>query len=292
MHGDVEPDLTDDALPTPEEAFLRASGRESGLLRTLRNSRVLFYPGAGGDISPALRFAEIGAIDTVLYCDYIDRVPRAVFNDFAMMGRHRGREARDVHASELGQRCRADFFPCSRRRWGRRDDDASNPVIGRVMELRLYGPDEAPLTFIYLDTEAIQTYIHVWSMVRCAPLIVVVQDHGRGGLWTQLGGDCLMYTAAPVLPRFLWVGSNAWPNYSQISRPDVDHHSLHRNERTLWECTLPDRINPDSPLRFLVADDPTVVDANRAARLQPFEIPVDVRRRAGIPAQSHLMADG
>ncbi|MBM4059057.1 MAG: hypothetical protein FJ275_12630, partial [Planctomycetes bacterium] len=260
MQRDLDPDPTRGTLPAPKDAFLRASGRASGLLHTLRNSRVLFYPGAGSDISPALRFAAIGAIDTVLYCDYIDRVPRV---DFEMMGHYRAREDRDVHASELRQHCRADFFPAIRHPFGRRNDDESNPVIGRVMELQSYGPDEGRLTFIYLDTEAIQTYIHVWGAAGLAPLLVVVQDHGKGGLWTQLGGDCLMYTAAPVLPQFLWVGSEAWPHYNQISRPDVDHHSLHRNERTLWECTLPDRINPDSPLRFLVASDQAVVDPNR-----------------------------
>ena len=209
MPANVDPDPTDDTLPTPEEAILRATDRERGLLRTLRNSRVLFYPGAGRDISPALRFAEIGAIDTVLYCDYINRVPRAVFDDLEMRGRFHGREARDVHASELGQRCRADFFPALQHRWGRRDDDEANPVIGGVMEMRSYGPDAGLFTFIYLDTEAIQTYIHVWGVAGDAPLIVVVQNHGFGGLWTSLGGDCLMYTAAPLLPFFFTSGISA-----------------------------------------------------------------------------------
>lgn len=290
MPANVDPDLTDDTLPTPEEAILRATGRERGLLRTLRNSRVLFYPGAGGDISPALRFAEIGAIDTVLYCDYINRVPRAVFDDLEMRGRFHGREARDVHASELGQRCRADFFPFVRAQSGRRDDDQANPVIGRVMQMRSYGPDEGLFTFIYLDTEAIQTYIHVWGAAGLAPLIVVVQNHLFGGLWTSLGGDCLMYTAAPLLPHFLYVGdggSEPWPHYRQISRAVVDTRSLYKSQRTLWECTLVDRINPDSPLRFLVANDHTAVDPNRAALLQPFGMPEEVRRAAGIPPQSN-----
>jgi len=295
MPANVDPDPTDDTLPTPEEAILRATDRERGLLRTLRNSRVLFYPGAGRDISPALRFAEIGAIDTVLYCDYINRVPRAVFDDLEMRGRFHGREARDVHASELGQRCRADFFPALQHRWGRRDDDEANPVIGGVMEMRSYGPDAGLFTFIYLDTEAIQTYIHVWGVAGDAPLIVVVQNHGFGGLWTSLGGDCLMYTAAPLLPLFLYVGdigSEAWPNYRQISRAALDAQSMHRSQRSLWECTLPDRINPDSPLRFLVANDHTAADPNRAARLQPFGMPEEVRRAAGIPLQSNPTPGG
>lgn len=295
MPASFDPDLTDDTLPTPEEAILRATNRESGLPCTLRNSRVLFYPGAGEDISPALRFAEIGAIDTVLYCDYINRAPRAVFDDLAMMGRYHGREVRDVRASELGQRCRADFFPALRHRWGRRDDDEANPVIGSVMEMRSYSCDAWPITFIYLDTEAIQTYIHVWGVAGLAPLIVVVQNHGRGGLWTSLGGDCLMYTAASLLPHFLYIGdigSEAWPNYRQISRAALDARSMHRSQRTLWECTLPDRINPDSPLRFLVAKDDTAADPNRAARLQPFGMPEEVRRAAGVPPQANPTPGG
>lgn len=292
MHADPGPHLNNNILPTPEDAFVRASNRDSALLRTLRKSRVLFYPGAGADISPALRFAGIGAIDTVLYCDYIECVPQRVLEDFERLGRHYGLEARDVHASELGQRCRADLFPSNRNRWGRRDDDESNAVIGRVIEMRSCGSDQGTLTFIYLDTEAIQTYIHVWGVAGRAPLIVVVQDHGKGGAWTRLGGDCLMYTAAPVLPQFLWVGSEPWPNYSKISRPEVDEQSLHSNERALWECTRPDRINSDSPLKFLVSDEQNAVDPNRAAQLQPFRMPAEVRHRAGIPAQSHHKADG
>ena len=41
------------------------------LLKRLRSSRVLFYPGAGDDISPALRFVHAGMVDTIVYCDYL-----------------------------------------------------------------------------------------------------------------------------------------------------------------------------------------------------------------------------
>jgi hypothetical protein len=119
---------------------------------------------------------------------------------------------------------------------------------------------------------------------------VVVQNHGKGGLWTSLGGDCLMYTASPRLPRFLYVGddmgSEPWPHYRRISREAVDSHSLHRSSRSLWECTCEDYFNPDSPLGFLGFPDRDRPANARAAQLQPFMMPDNIRQRAGVPPRS------
>lgn len=306
---------------SPEEAIDRtAPGPDQvfdSLLHRLRTSRVLYYPGAGSDTSPAMRFARTGAIDTVVYCDYSDHPAEMVFEQIcAELGEdtdrrlpelgHRlprdldplrhpvrhldGTAMRDILASELGQHSRADFFPSARGILGRRGERDSNPQIGQIGEIRLPGAPGKRLSFLYLDTEAIQTFIHVWGMAGCAPLVVVVQNHGKGGLWTSLGGDCLMYTASPRLPRYLYVGddmgSEPWPHYRRISHEVVDLHSLHRSSRSLWECTCEDCFNPDSPLGFLASPDRARPDDARAARLQPFIMPEDIRQRAGVPPRS------
>jgi hypothetical protein len=84
------------------------------------------------------------------------------------------------------------------------------------------------------------------------PEAVVVQNHGKNGLWTPLDDDCRLYACAPILPRFLYVGdigSQPWPHYHQVSREVVGRNSMHNSRRVLYECTLPNRINPDSPLQ-------------------------------------------
>lgn len=197
---------------------------------------------------------------------------------------------REILAPELGQQCRADFFPSARGVLGRRGACDSKPGIGRIGEIRCPNAPGGTLTFVYLDTEAIQTYIHVWGIAGCAPLIVVVQDHGKGGLWTSLGGDSLMYTASSRLPRYLYVGndtgSGPWPHYRRVSRGVIDEHSLHRSSRSLWECTFTDYFNPDSPLGFIAFPDRDRPDDARARRLQPFIMPDHIRQSAGVPPRS------
>jgi len=303
----------DASLPSPEQALLAATGtarepRRSGngnLLELLRTSRVLFYPGAHNDISPALRFACTGSVDAVVYCDYYKSLgPRVVENllsDFIYgLHDHGGQDrdcphlfmshptaVREVRAEDLGQHSRADFMPVLRHSWGRRDDDAMNPVIGWRARLNAIGDNDRRLIFLYLDTEAIQTFINVWSLAGLAPLIVVAQDHGRGCLWTRLGGDSLMYFSAPRLPRFLYVGDGGtepWPHYREISRTVVDDRSMHKSLRSLWECTLPDHMNPESPLRVVLQGGYGPVVEEQAKRLKPFRMPEAVRTIARIPA--------
>ena len=124
-------------------------------------------------------------------------------------------------------------------------------MIGAYAEFRIRNSDTRPIAFYYLNTEAIQTYIHLWGAVGLAAHIVVVQNHGKGGLWTPLDGDCLLYAAAQRLPRFLWlgdIGSKPWPNYYEISCKVIDPHSMHKSKRSLYKCTRSNGQNPDSPL--------------------------------------------
>ena len=300
-------------LPSPEQALRDATTGtperlrpdNGNLLELLRTSRVLFYPGAFDDMSPALRFACSGGVDAVVYCDYSKRLDaygfKGLLDEFAYARRDRGSigrngshffanrpdEMREVRAEELGYRCRADFMPVLRHRWGRRDDDATQAVIGWRADLCAVGDDDRRLVFLYLDTEGIQTFINVWALVGLAPQIVVVQDHGKGGLWTRFGGDSLLYAAAPRLSRFLYVGdigTTPWPRYREISCKVVDDRSLHHSLRSLWECAQPDLVNPDSPLRVVIQGSHSPVARERAAEMKPFHLPEAVRTMAGIPA--------
>jgi hypothetical protein len=254
------------------------------LHQRIQASRVLFYPGAGQDISPALRFAQAGLIDTIVYCDYEHaddqlNTVKLVFKKFedeyhsiqedsdkvileerqnaeVSIERIRLVEIQSITSDELGLKCRKDFFPQSSLKFGVRADDNKNTRIGTAAIYQRGECEAHQILFLYLDTEAIQTYIHLWGSIGAAPQILVVQDHSLGGLWTPFGGASKLFAAAPLLPQFIWLGVNntsPWPHYKEISRHAKDVHSMHQTTRSLWECTLSDRINPDSALNHIVA---------------------------------------
>ena len=237
----------------PEFANLRLSGVAPGeradTLETLRKSRALFYPGSGCDVGPVRRYAEDGGIDSAVYCDYLygsemyrdlqDQLLRAMME----IGFHRVAQ-RTVRADEFGLTCRRDFLPTNWTQFG--CEDQENPVIGSRILFRSW-MTERYFTFWKLNTDAMQTFLHIWGGTNQVPHIVVVQNHGLGGLWTQLDGRCLLYTLCSQLPPFLHVAvtnSRAWPNYEEISRTSGPYREGTRN---LWRCVIPDRVNPESP---------------------------------------------
>jgi hypothetical protein len=164
--SDNSDELPDCSLPSPEQAILGAiessarieaheASSDNDLLSSLRASRVLFYPGAGEDITPALRFAALGIIDTIVYCDYLvtqgDGAPCVdeILQKFEIASQDMHEELRElpgntnsevyqlqmqqtVTAHDLGQTCRGDFFPKTGCRFGIRDDDSQNPLIGAM----------------------------------------------------------------------------------------------------------------------------------------------------------------
>ena len=301
-------ELPDCSLPSPEQAILGAiessahletheASSDSNLLSSLRASRVLFYPGAGEDITPALRFAALGIIHTIVYCDYLvtqgDGAPCVdeMLQKFEIASQDMHEELRElpgntnsevyqlqmqqtVTAYDLGQTCRGDFFPKTRCRFGIRDDDSQNPVIG-AMGLFEKMSDGKILRFLYLDTEAIQTYLHIWGSAQLAPRLLVIQDHGFGGHWTPFGGESLLHAVAPVLPEFLWVGhlnTQPWPGYQAISRPAREPYSMHNSERILYACTQVEYANPESPL-FSREGEPGISAKKRWRKIDDLRIP-------------------
>lgn len=298
MHSDHNPDSAAGQadLPSPRRALHQLHPpSEFPHLERLRGEKVLFYPGAGEDVSPALRFVQSGTIHTIVYCDYFasrksnyPSIEKTLehFECYSGMGEDRDdaadswsqvlsargddpvrlRRSRRHHrmhrmdefsyrgmgvllAEDLGFPCRSHFFPSGQ------ISNTQGSEIGVYADFYGDSDDGQMIRFYYLDTEAIQTYLHLWGAVGKAPHIVVVQNHGKGGLWTRLDGDGLLYAAAAKLPEFLWLGdidSEPWPHYRQVSAPATDRHSMHHSTRTLWQCTLSDRVNPTCELPNIV----------------------------------------
>jgi hypothetical protein len=271
-------------LPSPEEY----------LSRTLTGSNppfifppdTLFYPGAGCDIDPAIRFVRSANISTVVYVDYLwANYIEETFDRFGNRRHWNGERIyeiyrRNIVASDLGCSSAFDLYPDN---WFKKTEKPPE-IIGTLAIFEQASFDykhsfehrRSPRTirFIYLTTEAIQTYLHIWGLPKKAPLAVVVQNHCKGGLWTRLDGDCLLYACSPVLPRFLYVGnigSEPWPNYKQVSCEVIDSNSMHRSTRSLYECIEPNFCNTDSPFNLWDGQSP-LKKSEKYAELERMKI--------------------
>lgn len=269
---DCRPPLDSDPLPEAAD-YLQGHENLRETLRAALSEPCLYYPGAGRDVDPAILFANTGTVSTVVYIDYLAESFHdnflTVFEEFEKISQQTQFHDREVYASDrypvwrmettgditahdLGFSSREAFYPNTHTYGHQKSENQSETsVIGRWGRFcDTYG-NARPLMFLYFFTEAIQTYINLWSIHGQAPLAVVVQNHGKGCLWTPFHSDCLLYAAAPRLPKYLYVGnfgSTPWPGYRQVSRRRTDHNSMHRSERALFEARSPFAINPNSPL--------------------------------------------
>ncbi len=246
------------------------AGRLSEKLRAALDAPSLFYPGAGMDVDPALLFTSTGVVSTVVYADYVSGRMFKAEEAFSRFERCHLSLSEDMRGlippyrtlldsgvltpTDFGFDSLLAFYP-NRRTWGSDRDAYLGPdaVIGRWALLELSSLPSRPVLFLYFSTEAIQTYINLWGIRGAAPLAVVVQNHGKGGLWTPLDGDCLLYAASPRLPKYIYVGdisSTPWPGYRQLSRDRTDSNSMHRSRRALFESKSHFGINLNSPMHL------------------------------------------
>ncbi|RFC43649.1 MAG: hypothetical protein DVB28_001412 [Verrucomicrobia bacterium] len=257
--------------------YLRSNESRQQTLNAALAGPCLFYPGAGLDIDPALLFAKSGAVSTVVYADYLvgdasvadlfRQMERPPFGVGTML------EAGDLRAGDFGFASPDSFYP-NVRTFGddgrhNRDDEMA---VGKWA--RFQGRDGRLLLFLYFCTEAIQTYLNLWGTQGRAPLAVVVQRHGAGGLWTLLDGDCLLYAAAQRLPKYLYVGdggSEPWPGYRRVSEYRIDRHSANRSTRALFRAEAASAQNMDSPLNDWDGRSPSI-NSGRYEEFHVFKI--------------------
>lgn len=250
-------------------------------LKIMHESNILFYPGAGSDISPALRFIGREEIDTIVYCDYLQENIDNVICRFAEERKFGPLEISPLSATDFGFSNREDFVPNCReaKSWSSCRYELTDKQIGFIGRENY----NAKPVFFYFNTEAIQTYINLWCIEETiSPQMVVIQNHGLGGLWTPLDGDCYMYRASPILPKFLIVGdvnSEPWPGYEKISEEWRDEFSQLNSERSLWRLKSENKLNLDSPLSFHNNNS----NNNFRKLLACFKFPDKIRQKASLP---------
>lgn len=200
---------------------------------TKTSGEILYYPGAGTDYGPLIRFSGPTEVKTVIYADYgMEKEPVIQFLS-SIPGWSVGPMS-DLQPLDLGLVASWEQFwpvnPKSRK--------FANPASAFGLRAKLVRQqDGVSVDFIYLATEAVQTYANL-LLAGLRPTIMVLQDHGFGGNWTQFGGNAELFKHAKgALPRYLLVGQNTevWPGYAPVSGGRVDAGQMHAFERVIFE---------------------------------------------------------
>lgn len=193
----------------------------------------LYYPGAGDDIGPFTMFTQNALLTTVVYVDYYHLTAKDALSGLAnQLKGYEVVKSWPIEPQMLGCNNWEDFWPLDPEsmRFG-------NPRNAFGKLLKLYNKKiRKTVNFIYLCTEAVQTYEILFSNRKKSPFAVVLQDHGKGGLWTTFQGIWGLYKVArKALPKFLYSqDAKEWPDYEQISDFGPPE-GMHGYCRCLWE---------------------------------------------------------
>lgn len=217
----IAPPMGDPPIEVHDEGLREGRQLDQYLTEENIRARLLYYPGAGTDHSPFLLFAEHAKVSMVIYADYM----------LGMEGPDGFLERIRVYGWEASVPVplNPDFFEAET--WdafwpdvqGARNHRNQNTdfAIGATLTKR----DRSPVQFIYLGTDAIQTF-SVLVRAGFVPSAIVLQDHGIAN-WASFGGDSVLYRRALTelpyrlsLPQLLLVAENtqSWPEFQQVSQ--------------------------------------------------------------------------
>lgn len=225
----------------PKE-YLRANfgGRAQKMdLEIVLRLPTLYYPGAGEDFGPFKLFSRYSAISTVIYCDYqygsfINTAGEAGIRE--ELNEYKVVSEGGLSPTSFGQKSWEEFWPAVPNSRG----FASPRGAFGAWALLCLCPKETGvikmINFIYLCTEATQTYDILFVKRKIKPMAVVIQDHGLGGGWTVFGGKSKLYDIArSALPPLLYLSdnTNVWPGYKRVSDCG-EPEGMHGNKRALY----------------------------------------------------------
>lgn len=211
----------------------------------------LFYPGAFKDWSPLDVFAT--TCNRFILIDYF--ISKADARQFLLdLPRFVNRSIQElVSIQELGP---DDFGVANWQafwqegpnkgfgmHWGMMSPDSDSFVL----KAQLHNPNGNLSEVYYFRTEAIKTF-EVLCDFGMKPGVIVCQDHGLGGQWTNFSGFSLLYAAAVrhnALPKYLYLDTSQrhspWPGYEkQVSQPQIDYGQMHKFPRALFELGTQD----------------------------------------------------
>ncbi len=210
--------------PFPREEFFR--------------SRVVFYPGCGGDEHPIRLFGGTGSAHCFVMADYL--------NDLSCFGGlARVRFRVPLRVGDLTPApWTAHVLPSELRRSMYDFVQRNGPPPGAtllVVEEHGGAARRDPLAIILLHADGIAAYdaLFCQSFGHLPPYAVLLQDHGFGGNYDSFGGGGLMERIAArtsVFPTWLLVGrgTRPWAGYERVPAVESDRGGMYNLHRHLY----------------------------------------------------------
>lgn len=220
--------------------------------RAFFSSRIAFYPGAGTDGHLVKLLGSSHCAHCFVYADYgasegfikaeLDN-PHHGFFGYHSLARVElskgdlGSENVAYHATldEMHRATRASSAFASIKPYGFLE------ILERDANLDdTHGA--ARLAILFLGADGVATYDALFCQTKSSshPYLVLLQDHGFGGNYTEFGKDGLLEKIAErtkIFPEFLLVAENthAWPGYSMVKRVEGEAGGMHNMMRFLYK---------------------------------------------------------
>jgi hypothetical protein len=221
-----------DSAPVPLAKFLR--------------SRLVFYPGAGGDTHPIEIFGKSGAAHCFIFVDYlIDRESSesSLESSISRLGYSPVHKQSIPVGSLWPDRWERHFFPNENEQdtLERHTAPPYEPFAWFGIWAGCQDPSKRIAT-LYIGYEAHEVYDRLFCQPgrEKAPFGILLQDHGLGGLWTSFASACghlAGMTLASGLPKFLLAGEPGflWNGYRPASTTTCGgmHHLPRRLHRRI-----------------------------------------------------------
>ena len=213
-------------MPTNPQEYLRTI--------TSAEKMVLYYPGSGTDWGPFSLFANNAPVSTVIYSDYgSDRKKAETLISSLHRSGWNGGQLEELTPNDFGVSTWEEFWPDNEK-----SRKIAEPESAFAIQTHLSNSNGAKIRFIFLATEAIQTF-SILVRAGITPTAIVLQDHGLGGGWAPFGGKSELWQAArelKALPELLFVANNTkpWSDYARVSDDAVYEGQMHDHRRALY----------------------------------------------------------
>jgi len=239
--------LSENAEDMPRWLSERAKG--AGFVREeFFSSRIVYYPGNGTDGQPVRLFGSTGFAHCFICPDYgISRQeletelahPRHGFKGYHSFDRIDLQE-RDLAAKSSACHIGRNDAPSFPQRPGI-TPYAFLEVLERDAGLDdAHGPERLAVLFLGADGHTTYEALFCRSSSYAPPYVVVLQDHGFGGNYSDFGRGGVMERTAirsSVFPRYMFVAENTgpWLDYCRIPGLDGEAGGMHDSMRYLYE---------------------------------------------------------
>ena len=200
------------------------------------NLKTLYYPGAGFDFSTLKYFMENSTVKKYYYCDYMnfDITPERLLEEINMyfhLSDYRVIHIANLRPNYFGKNEWPEFWHKEAPMFGGQIDNS----FAAMFKIK---KGNKTWDLIYFGTEAIQTYeVLIQNNIKLD--VVVTQDHGLGGLWTNFCKGSKLEKISHYynqIPKFMLVGIDyeAWDGFENISKP-FGNFGLHQQKRAIFK---------------------------------------------------------